>query len=177
MCVCVCVCLCFHLCVYNSCFIQSGLEIFYKVFSFIWNNVLSLIWYMGITLNLPWLHSYSCFDTFTFLFSGIFILLLWSDILALKACIDPMYISLHLLHSIMLTMFFWVAAYIFIYSEFCFWVFKGIRFSFHNYITYSTSFFLAFGNSLYCVSPECWRGEYSFNIFELSLTFNDFCCI
>ena len=33
-------------------------------------------------------------------------LLLWSDILVLRACVNPMYTSLHLLHSIMYTTFF-----------------------------------------------------------------------
>ena len=36
-----------------------------------------------------------------------------------------------------------------IYSEFRFQFFEGIGFSFNNYITYSTSLILAFGNSLY----------------------------
>ena len=56
----------------------------------------------------------------------------------------------------------------------CFHVFKGIGFSLHNYITY-ISFIFAFGNSLWYVFPECERGEYFFNIFRLSLAFNDFC--
>ena len=32
-----------------------------------------------------------------------------------------------------------------IYFEFCFWVFKGIGFTFYNYITYFASFIFAFG--------------------------------
>ena len=38
-------------------------------------------------------------DTFNFLFSGISVLLLWSDILVLRVCVDPMYTFLHFLHS------------------------------------------------------------------------------
>ena len=64
-----------------------------------------------------------------------------------------------------------------LYFEFCFWVFKGIGFSFYNYITYFTSFIIAFGNSLCCVFSEWRRGEYSFKIFRLFLAFNDFCYI
>ena len=55
---------------------------------------------MGMTVNLPSLHSYRYLDTFNFLFFGILILLLWSDILVLRACVDPMYISLYVLHLI-----------------------------------------------------------------------------
>ena len=54
-----------------------------------------------MTLNLPKLHSYRCLGTFNFLFSNIQILLFWNDIPVLRVCFDPMYISLHLLHSIM----------------------------------------------------------------------------
>ena len=48
---------------------------------------------------------YRCFETVNFLFSSILILRLWSDVLAFSACVDPTYISLHLLHSIMYTTF------------------------------------------------------------------------
>ena len=41
-----------------------------------------------------------------FLFSVFLILLLCSDILVLRFCVDPMYIYLHLLHSILHIMFF-----------------------------------------------------------------------
>ena len=61
-----------------------------------------------------------------------------------------------------------------LYFEFCFRVFKGIGFSFCNYITYFASFIIAFGNRLCCVFSECRKGEYSFKIFGLSLAFNDF---
>ena len=55
---------------------------------------------MGIVLNSPLPHSYRCLDSLSFLFSGILMLLLRNDILILRACVDPMYTSLHLLHSI-----------------------------------------------------------------------------
>ena len=48
-----------------------------------------------------WLHSYRCFDIFNFLSSVILIWFLWSDVLVLRACVDLVYISLHLLHSVM----------------------------------------------------------------------------
>ena len=104
-------------------------------------------------------------------------LLCCSDILVLRACVDPMYTSLHLLHSIMLTTFFELQLKsLFIYYEFYFRVFKGIGFSFYNYITYFTSFILLLGNSLCCVFFECRRGEYLKNI-EVVSDFNDFCCV
>ena len=64
-----------------------------------------------------------------------------------------------------------------LYFEFCFRVFKGIGFPFYNYITYFTSFIIAFGNPLCCVFSEYGRGEYSFKIFAMFLAFNDFCCV
>ena len=60
---------------------------------------------------------------------------------------------------------FWVAASGFIYSEFYFQFFKCMGFYFYNYITYSASFILAFGNSLCCVFSKCRSGEYSFILF------------
>ena len=116
----------FHICIYVSlfllvcvcvhareraractlCFIQHGFEFFYECFSFIWSNVQSLIWYTVIILNFSLLHSYWCLDKFDFLFSGILRLLLWSDILVLRACAEPMSTSLHFLYSIMQTTFF-----------------------------------------------------------------------
>ena len=47
------------------------------------------------------LHSYRLLDIFSFLYSGNLTLLLCSDILVLRNCVDPMYIFLHLLLSIM----------------------------------------------------------------------------
>ena len=65
-----------------------------------------------------------------------------------------------------------------LYFEFCFWVFKGIGFSFFNYITYSTSFIIAFGNPLGSVFSECRRGDYflinKFENVNLYYTRNDF---
>ena len=55
---------------------------------------------IGIILNLPRIHCYRCFETCNFLFPSILILLLCSDVLVLRACVDPMYISLHSQHSI-----------------------------------------------------------------------------
>ena len=85
-------CVCFSLCV---CIIpvlfKVGLNLSINFLSFIWSNVKSLVWYIRMTLNLPWLHSYRCLDTFNFLFSGI----------SAWLYVDPMYISLHLLHSIL----------------------------------------------------------------------------
>ena len=46
-------------------------------------------------------HTHTHTHTFNFLFSSILILLMYSEVLVLKACVDPMYISLHSLHSIM----------------------------------------------------------------------------
>ena len=57
-------------------------------------------------LYFPPLNWYRFFETFNFLFSSILILLLCSDVLVLSACVDPMYISLHSLHSITYTTFF-----------------------------------------------------------------------
>ena len=87
-----------------------GLNLSLKVLSFICSNVLSLFWKIGIILNFPLLHRYRCFETLNFMFSSIFLLLLWSDVLVLSACVDPMYISLHSLHLIMYTTFFLDAA-------------------------------------------------------------------
>ena len=71
--------------------------------------------------------------------------------------------------------FFLVTAWVFIHFEFGFWVFKGIGFTFYNYITYFASFIIAFCNSLCCVFSESRRSEYPFKIFESSLAFNYFC--
>ena len=67
---CVCVCVCVSLCV----------------------CVVRLIY--GIALNYPLLHSNRCLDTFDFLFSGILMLLLWSEIMLLRTCVDSIYTSL-----------------------------------------------------------------------------------
>ena len=64
-----------------------------------------------------------------------------------------------------------------LYHEFCFQVFEGIGFSFYIYITCSTSFILAFGNSLYCVFLVFRRGEYFFLRFWVVSGFNDFSCV
>ena len=168
MCVCVCVCVCLYifvfvsLCmrVYSLCFIQCEFE----VFSFTWSSVSSLVWYMDILLNNPLLHSYWFLDIFNFLFSGILMLLLWSDIL--RASVEPMYTSLHLLHSIMSTSFFELQ-FKSIYHEFCLGVFEDIGFLFFNSITSSTSFILVFSLSLCCIFPGCRRGEYFLKDFEV----------
>ena len=55
----------------------------------------------GVQTKNLYIHWYRCFETFDFLFSSILILLRCSDALVLRACVDLMYISLHLLHSIM----------------------------------------------------------------------------
>ena len=73
----------------------------------------SLVWYIGMVLNLPWLHSVRCIDAFNFLFSDILMLLLWRDILVLRACVDPMYIFYIRFLSWNLSL----------YSELCFWSF------------------------------------------------------
>ena len=88
-------------CIYDSCLFIFSLNLPISSFSFIWSSVLSFVWYIGIILNLPRLHWYRCFDTFNFLLSSILILLLWSNDLVLRASFGPMYISLHLQHSIM----------------------------------------------------------------------------
>ena len=169
---CVCVCWSPFVCVYDSCFIQLSFKFICK-FIFLYLKLHEVVvWYFGIILNSPWLHSYRCFDTFNFLFSSILILL-WGDVFALRACIDPMYIFLHLLHSIKTTALFDLQLKR-IYFEFGFRVFKGIRFTFYNCITYFALFIIAFSNPLSCVFTEWRRGQYSFKILGLSLVFNEF---
>ena len=102
-------------------------------------------------LNFPLLHWYICFETFNFLFSSILILLLWSDVLVLSACVDPMYISLHSLHSIMYNTFFESQLEILFILNLVSGFLKGTEFTFYNYITYFASFNFAFGDSLCCV--------------------------
>ena len=59
----------------------------------------------------------------------------------LRACVDPMYTSLHFLHSIMLTAFFELQLKSLFILNFVFRIFKRIKFSFYNYIIYSTFFY------------------------------------
>ena len=104
-----------------------------------------------------------CLDTFNFQFSGILILLLWSDIHVFRTCVDPMYTALHF--YIQFCRLSSLSCSLRLYYEFCFRVFYGIEFFFYNCITYSISFIIAFGRCLCCVFPECRRGENSFKIF------------
>ena len=150
----------FIFCVYNSCFIQGGLEFIYEFF-FIWSNRKFHVW--AWLSNLPWLYSYRRLDTFNFLFSGIWyrscraIFCNWGLVLTLYMFLYICYIWLNILNFLSRS-----RSFAFIYSEFYFPDFKGIGFYFYNYITYSTTFIFAFSNSRWCVFPECRRGEYSF---------------
>ena len=88
LCVCVNVCLKIFVCIYIYIYMyvyfhllvctiyglfNFGLNLSIKFFSFIWNSVLSFVWYIGIILDLLRLHWYRCFETFNFLFSSILI--------------------------------------------------------------------------------------------------------
>ena len=114
---------------------------------------------MGIVFNFLRIPSYRCLDTSNFfLFSDILMLLLWSEILVLRACVETIYTLFYIT--------FYYVDYVFlscgpnIYYEFFFRVFEGIGFSFYNYITYSTSSILASGNSFYCVSMNVVEGVF-----------------
>ena len=85
------VCFLLYTCIVHVLF-DFGLNLSINFFSFIWSSVSSLFWYMSVILNLLWLHSYRCFDTFSFVFCYF---IPWSDVLVLRACVDPMYISLY----------------------------------------------------------------------------------
>ena len=164
MCVCVCVralCVCFPFVWVCVCIIlvlfNVALNLCMKFFLLF---EIMLVWYIG-TICLSWLHLYGCLDTSNFRIFGMLVLLLWSEILVLRACVDPM--KIYIYNSRFCRLRFWSQ----LKSLFILNVrtFKGIGFSFWNYITYFTSFILAFGNSLYCVLPECRRDEYSFKYF------------
>ena len=79
-------------------FVSVGVRVQFMFYSEFFNEVFFfylLVSYTGIVLNSLLLHSYWCLDRFNFLFSEILMLLLWSDILVLRACVDPMYTSVN----------------------------------------------------------------------------------
>ena len=114
---------------------------------------------MVIISNLLSLHSHRCFHKFYVQFSIIFCCSNEHHSGTKHLCWPYVY-------------FFPIAT--FDYADYIFWVaalflilllgFKGIRFSFSNYIKYFTYFFLTFNNSLCCVLSECKRGEYFIKI-------------
>ena len=57
-----------------------------------------------------------------------------------------MYISLQLLHSVMYTTIFELHLMSLFIVNFVYGFFKSVGLHFYNYITYSTSFIIAFGN-------------------------------
>ena len=128
----------------------------------------SLVWYMGITLNLPWLHSYRCFDTFNFHFFCYFDIALVKWYSGIKSLCWSYAYFLTFITFNYADCVFWITAYVFIYSEFCFRVFKGIVFSFYNYITCSKSLFLALVISCVVFSP---------NVEEVSILLRFLCCL
>ena len=106
VCVCLCVCVCVCVCVFPlvcvrfmfyltliSVYVQNSFPSF-EVACSRWFDKLALFKiyfdYIGIGVSKHF-----------FLLSSILILLLCSDFLVLSVCVDLMYVSLHLLHSIM----------------------------------------------------------------------------
>ena len=113
-----------------------GLNLSIKFISFIRRSV---VWYIGIILNLHRLHLYMGFNTFIFLFFFLFwyyscevMSLYFGPVLTLCIFLCIGYIQLCGLRFLICS---------FIYFEFCFRLFKGLGFHFFNYITYFTSFF------------------------------------
>ena len=74
----ICMYVCVHLCTSMiNVLLNFGLNLSINYFYFISSTILLLVWYMGIILEIPWLHSYKCLDIFNFLSSDILIWLLW----------------------------------------------------------------------------------------------------
>ena len=167
--------ICFHLCVcgihdlFNLC-----LNLSIKFLSFIWSNVSLFVWYIGIISNLLRLHWYRCFDTFDFPFFFYF------DITPMKWCPYIKDLRWPYIYSFAFCTFNYID-YIFEWQlKSLFWIcfrgFKGIGFSFDNFITYFAWFIVAFGNPCVGFSPNVDDVSILLKIFGLSLAFNDFCC-
>ena len=123
--------------------------------------MLSLVWYTGIVLNFPLLHSYWCLATFNFLFSGILMLLLCSDILVMRTCFD-LCTLLNICQIRLCRQHFFLSWNLNLYLLSIFsGFFKVLGFDSINYTSFSTSFILTFRYSLCC--------EFSLNVEEVSI--------
>ena len=135
-------------------------EFFFEFFSFVWSNVLSLVWYMSIVLNLL-LHSYKRLDTFNFLFSSI-----WYCFCVVISWYWELCILLYICYIRLGRLLFLSCSLNFYLLWTFFWVFEG-EFSFYNYITCSIYFLqistirwkLRYNNHIYSFSHERLRNQ------------------
>ena len=153
------VCLFLSLSVYCLSSVKCRLHFLWSFFFYLKNWVVVCLVYWHCFERYI-LHSYRCFDSFSFLFSGNLILLLWSDILVLRACVDLIHSFFYICYIRLCWLRFLNCCLNFYLLWTLFWIFEGLGFSIDNNITYSTSFILAFCNLMCCMFPECSRGEY-----------------
>ena len=84
-----------------------------------------------------------------------------------------MYISLHLLYSIMYTMFFELQLKFLFILNLVSGFLKGIGFTFYNYITFCIVYLCI----VWCFFSNVEEVRIFFQIFGLSRAFNYFCCV